>query len=66
MRIASNSCDLLSRLLFAETRVESELSSSGAWQAGGNLSSYYNFCSSDGNFAFLGYDASSFCLEFVH
>ena len=65
MCIASDSCDFLSCLVFAETQVKSELLSSDAWQTGGDLSSDCISCSSYGNFAFLGYDVFSFCLEFV-
>ena len=39
MRIASDSCDLLSRLFFIKMRVELELSSSSVGQVGGNFSS---------------------------
>ena len=65
MHIASDSCDFLSHLFFVEMQVESELSSNDTWQAGGDLSSCCISCSLEGNFAFPGYDASSFFLEFV-
>ena len=56
--IVLDSCDLLSRLLFVEMRVESKLSSSGVGTVGGSFSL--------GNASWLlGNDTSSFCLEFV-
>ena len=64
-RIASDSWDFLLRLFFVDTRVKSELSSYGAWQTGGDLSSGCLSSSLEVNSAFPRYIAFSFCLEFI-
>ena len=65
-RIASDSWDFLLRLIFAETRVESKLSSGCTWQASGDFCSDCIPCSLWKNSAFLGYVTSSFWLELAH
>ena len=61
----SDSCDLLSCLIFVEMWVESKLSSNSAWQVGGNFSLGRISWLPEMNFASLGNDIFSFCLEFV-
>ena len=58
--------DLLSRLLFVDTWVESVLSSSCAWWAGKNSSLNRVVWLPKGNFAFLGKDAPSVHLKATH
>ena len=64
MRIALDSCDLLSRLFFVEMRVELELSSGSVGQVGGNFSFRLYLLTIKGNLTFPGKDTSLFCLEF--
>ena len=62
-RIALDKWDFLSRFFFYEMRVESELSSCYVWQAGGDLWSGCILYLAWRKSTFLGYVASSFCLE---
>ena len=65
-RIAFDSWDFLSLLLFYETRVESKLSSCCEWQTRGDLCSGCIPCSAWRKSTFPGYVASSFLLELAH
>ena len=64
-RIAFDRRDLWSHLLFVDTQVELELSSSYIWRAGENFSSYNVVWLSKRNSAFPGKDASSIRFEVV-
>ena len=64
-RIASNNWGLLSRCLFDETRVESELSSYCARYVGKGPSLGHTPCTLGEGSAFPGYVASWSCLELV-
>ena len=64
-RIASDRRDLLSRLLFVDTRVDSELSSNCTWRVGESSSSSRIVWLPEGNSMFPWKDTSSVCLEAI-